>query len=55
MNQSIGSLVRWETSIFDMLQDNYMLSQKIWLLIYQQTSKFAVSLPFGLKESSNLL
>lgn len=47
MNPSIGNLVRWETTISVMLQDNYMLSQKMWLLIYQQTSKFSESLPFG--------
>ena len=31
-----------------------MPSQKTWLCIYRQTSKFAVSLPLGLKESSNM-
>ena len=44
MNQSIGNLARRETSISVMLQDNYMLFQKIWLLIYQSTGKFLLSL-----------
>ena len=44
MNQSTGNLVRRETSISVMLQDNYMLFQKNWLLIYQATSKFLLSL-----------
>lgn len=40
MNLSIGNLVRRETSISGMLQGSYMLFQKVWLLIYQSTSKF---------------
>lgn len=40
MNLSIGNLVRKETSISVMLQGSYMLFQKIWLLIFQSTSKF---------------
>lgn len=44
MNLSTGNLVRMETSIFVMLLGSYMLFQKIWLLIYQSTSKLSVNL-----------
>lgn len=50
MNPSTGNLARRETSISVMLQDNYMLFQKNWLLIYQSTSKFLLSLPKMLNE-----
>lgn len=40
MNLNTGNSVRRVTSISVMLQGSYMLFQKIWLLIYQLTSKF---------------
>lgn len=39
MSLNIGNSEKLETSISVMLQDNYMPSQKIWLLTFQLTSK----------------
>lgn len=44
MNLSTGNLARMETSIFAMLLGSYMLFRKIWLPIYQSTSKLSVDL-----------
>ena len=54
MNLSIGNLARRETNISVMPQDSYMPFQKIWLDIYQLTSKFSLTIFKGRKKGESV-